>query len=147
MISGQTFLLVEDDEADARYAQIQHNRFNEGGLHVVSDALEAMRYLEGTGEFKDRTLFPFPDALLLDLSLPGMSGLDFLALVRANVAECIKNLPVIITSVTQYSPDVLKARNLGVKGFLTKPIVWEHIQRLLTVPSIGRQPDEEPSGL
>jgi CheY-like chemotaxis protein len=48
----------------------------------VRDGEQALAYLKGDGQYADRHAHPLPDLVLLDLSLPGMSGLDVLAWIR-----------------------------------------------------------------
>lgn len=136
----RTYLLVEDDEADVTFARREHHRGRQSRLRVVRDGTQAVSYLEGKDDFADRAIFPFPHVVLLDLSLPRMSGLELLAWMRAHSEPAIRNLPVIITSITQYRPDVEKARTLGVAGILTKPIDWKLIENLLPLPEKPAQP-------
>lgn len=57
-----------------------------------------------------------PDILLLDLMLPGMSGLDVLRKVRAE-----SDVPVIVVSAKDSESDVVTALELGADDYLTKP--------------------------
>ena len=51
-------------------------------FHIVENGESALLYLEGQGEYADRHSHPFPDLVLLDLSLPGMSGFEVLTRIR-----------------------------------------------------------------
>lgn len=59
-----------------------------------------------------------PAAVLLDLNLPGMSGMDFLKKFRA---EYKNSIPVIIVSARDADEDIISALNLGADEFVTKP--------------------------
>jgi signal transduction histidine kinase len=61
-----------------------------------------------------------PDVLLLDLVMPHVDGLDVLASVRAN--ESLKHTPVIILTSSTEPDTKLRALELGVTDFLSKPV-------------------------
>ena len=74
-----TILMVEDNPDDVTLTECA---FEDAGiripLHVVGTAEAAMAYLAHEGQYADRTAYPTPRALLLDLALPGKSGHDLL---------------------------------------------------------------------
>lgn len=59
-----------------------------------------------------------PELVILDLNLPGMSGLDFLKQFRENYKATI---PVIIVSARDADEDIIKGLDLGADEFVTKP--------------------------
>ncbi len=59
-----------------------------------------------------------PELVILDLNLPGMSGLDFLKQFRENYKTTI---PVIIVSARDADEDIIKGLDLGADEFVTKP--------------------------
>ena len=59
-----------------------------------------------------------PDALLLDLNLPGMSGMEFLRKFRAEYKDSI---PVLIVSARSSDEDIIEALDIGADEFVTKP--------------------------
>lgn len=71
-----------------------------------SDAVEAVHNLK-------------PDLLILDLMLPGRSGLDILRDLRA-LSE-FENLPVLMLTARGQSRDRDMAERAGVSRFMTKP--------------------------
>ena len=60
-----------------------------------------------------------PDLLILDLMLPGMSGLEILVALRADPAT--SNLPVLMLTATGQGRDREAAEFAGVSAFMTKP--------------------------
>ena len=72
-----------------------------------------------------------PDWIILDLNLPIMDGVELLAQLEAlEQHELIKQAITILTSST--SPqDVQKAADLGVKAYLTKPLLSDGVLQLL----------------
>ncbi len=61
---------------------------------------------------------PAPDALLLDIVMPGMTGFEILeAIKRENLAQTAK---VIVLSNQGQESDIAKARELGADGYIIK---------------------------
>jgi CheY-like chemotaxis protein len=84
---SQNVLVVEDDGDDADLLRIAAEKAPEAVyFHVVRDGGEAMAYLKGEGKYADRHAHPFPDLVLLDICLPGMSGFDVLTWIRQQPA-------------------------------------------------------------
>jgi CheY-like chemotaxis protein len=61
-----------------------------------------------------------PDLILMDIEMPGMSGIEFLANIRRN--NLLKFTPVIFLTSNAVSDTVAQALNLGAKGYMVKPI-------------------------
>jgi len=60
-----------------------------------------------------------PDLILLDISLPGMSGFDLLEQLRA--AEATADLPVIMLTAHGREVEKEKGMALGASDYITKP--------------------------
>jgi DNA-binding response OmpR family regulator len=70
-----------------------------------------------------------PDALLLDINMPEVTGLDLLEFLRRNQAW--KRLPIIMLSSEAADVTVDKAMSIGADGYLTKPIVIEELESMM----------------
>jgi CheY-like chemotaxis protein len=80
---SQTVLVVDDNPDDVELLQIAAGAAPEVvSFHIVLDGEQALAYLKGEGQYADRHAHPLPDLVLLDLSLPRMSGFDVLAWIR-----------------------------------------------------------------
>ena len=124
-----TFLLVEDDANDAFIIEQEFKRTQQGiRVVTVHDGIEARRYLEGDGEYGDRTRFPLPDVILLDLKMPRFSGFDFLEWLRYKGAPHINWTPVVVISSSNVQKDVDRAYSLGVNSYLVKPVDWRQFR-------------------
>jgi len=64
-----------------------------------------------------------PDLILLDLSMPGLSGTDTARSLRRSGYT----MPIIVLSANAYSTDRLTAINAGCNDFLAKPIQWPEL--------------------
>jgi CheY-like chemotaxis protein len=128
-VQGEPILLVEDSAADVALVR---RAFRRGGgvaqLHVVRDGDAAVEYLAGTGDYADRARHPMPRLVLLDLKLPRRSGLEVLAWLRGQPG--LGRLPVVILTSSREHVDVDRAYDLGVNGYLLKPVVFDDLQVL-----------------
>lgn len=113
-------LLVEDNSDDVFFMQ---RAFKAAAitnpLHVAEDGDKAIEYLSGAGKFADRTAYPLPCLILLDLKLPGKTGLEVLAWVRKQ-AEFTTTI-VIVLSTSREPRDIHEAYRLGANAYLVKP--------------------------
>jgi CheY-like chemotaxis protein len=111
-------LIVEDEPGDARLMQLamQKNSYDVE-LHEASDGLEALRFLRREGEQFSQA--PRPDMILLDLKMPGLGGLEFLAQVKQD--ERLRVIPVVVITTSALDADVAAAYALGAAGYVPKP--------------------------
>jgi CheY-like chemotaxis protein len=130
MNERQTILLVDDSENDLilMRAAFKKARCN-SPLHEVHNGEEAIAYLKGEGAYADRTQFPLPTVMLLDLNMPKKNGFDVLAWVRAQ--PVLKRLPIIILTASMRSEDVERAFDLGATSFLVKPSNLEELAAMV----------------
>jgi CheY-like chemotaxis protein len=130
MHERQTFLLVDDSENDLLLmrAAFKKARCN-SPLQEVHNGEEAIAYLKGEGAYSDRTQFPLPTVMLLDLNMPKKNGFDVLAWVRAQ--PVLKRLAIIILTASTRSEDVERAFDLGATSFLVKPSNLEELAAMV----------------
>jgi DNA-binding response OmpR family regulator len=76
-------------------------------------------YLQGTGPFADRTAYPLPQLVLLDLNMPRLNGFDVLEWVRQQSG--LSRLQVVIFSSSDEAKDINRAYGLGANWHLVKP--------------------------
>lgn len=67
-----------------------------------------------------------PDAIILDINLPGLSGFDVAKKIRET--DEFKGIPIIMVSAMDQEANVSRAASLGVAAYLPKPI---HMDELL----------------
>ena len=96
--------------------------------HVV-DGQQAIDYLSGTGNFSDRTHFPLPRLVLLDLKLPLLNGFEVLAWARSH-SEFLA-LPVFVLSSSDLPEDISEAKRLGADDFFVKTHTFEDVIQAL----------------
>jgi CheY-like chemotaxis protein len=131
-VNPQSFpiLLVEDSPDDALLIQRAFRKANLANpVQLVRDGEEAVAYLKGAPPFDDRSRFPLPVFMLLDLKLPRRSGLEVLAWVRQE--SPVRRLPVVVLTSSRESVDVNRAYDLGVNSYLTKPVGFEALLEMV----------------
>lgn len=116
-----TVLLVEDNPDDAELIAHAFKKAEVvNPLIVVDDGDKAIDYFHGRSAFADRTEFPLPGLVLLDLKLPRRSGFEVLEAIRAN--RPTRNTPVVVLTSSNQANDIERAYELGANSYLVKPI-------------------------
>jgi CheY-like chemotaxis protein len=131
---GCTVLIAEDEEADL-FLLRRALKEASGALPVysVTDGGEVIAYLSGTGAYADRTIFPLPELLLLDLKLPRKSGFEILEWLRAH--PVFRRLPAVVLTSSELITDVDKAYSLGASGYFVKktdPVEFQQQVRVIS---------------
>jgi CheY-like chemotaxis protein len=121
MTAAQKMVLIaEDDPGDIFLLQ---RAFTVAGvpasLHFVRDGQEAIDYLGGEANYADRTAYPLPDLMLLDLKMPRLNGFDVLQWLRQQPG--LKRLLVTILTSSDQTRDIDRAYDLGANSYLLKP--------------------------
>jgi len=106
MSKGGARILVVDDEVEIVRA-LQRSLVAHG--FEVFTAYSGEEALEAVSHYR-------PDVMVLDLGLPGISGLDVCREVRAQ-----SNLPIIVLSVKDTERDKVLALDLGADDYVSKP--------------------------
>ncbi len=133
----ETILLVEDNPDDAELALLgfaKNAQDDKSGrrnyrIDVVGTGEEALDYLFNRGRYGHRDASASPDLILLDLKLPGISGLTVLKELRR--AQPTQQIPVVILTTSDETSDILDGYNLGVNSYLQKPVDFNAFADLL----------------
>jgi CheY-like chemotaxis protein len=129
---SRAILLVEDDINDAFLFERAFGKAQSAAaLRIVRDGEKVVDYLTGKGEYGDRTRYPFPALILLDLKLPRRGGLEVLAWIRQH--ERFRRLPVVILTSSKQSFDIERAYDLGANSYIVKPMGVEELIQLVQV--------------
>ena len=117
---SRTILLVEDNEDDVFIFSraIKQGRIP-NPIQVASDGDSAIAYLKGAENFSDRTMFPLPFLILLDLKMPGLGGMDVLKWIREQ--PHLEMVSVIMLTSSAEHRDIARAYQLGARSYLVKP--------------------------
>jgi CheY-like chemotaxis protein len=126
----RTILLVEDEPTDAT---LFLRAFKKSGvlnpiLHL-RDGDSALHYLAGRGEYSDRDKYPLPALILLDLKLPGMSGIQLLQWMH--IQGEIRRIPVVVLTGDTDQKTINAAYDLGANSYLVKPGTGDDVARMV----------------
>ncbi|MFF3008177.1 response regulator [Kitasatospora sp. NPDC057940] len=115
-------LIVDDEPALLRTLRIN-----------LSARQYAVRTAASGGEALDRAAHSAPDAVLLDLGLPDLDGMDVLRGLRTHSA-----MPIIVLSGRSGAADKVGALDAGADDYLTKPFLMEEL--LARLRAVLRRP-------
>ena len=122
-------ILVVDDESDV--AELYRQRFRREvrqgtyTMHFANSGEDALGKLAGGVE-------PTLIAILSDINMPGMDGLDLLEEIKQRYPE----LPVMMVTAYGDVERLRRAEKLGAAEFLTKPVDFDHLkEQLRQLPS------------
>jgi CheY-like chemotaxis protein len=139
LVGPRRILLVEDDP-NHRWVmrRILDNAFGEE--ITIEEAESGERALERAGRK------PAVDLMLLDLGLPGISGIEVLKSVRKN--PLTRGLPVVVLTSSQDREDILTAYQYGANSFVSKSETPELMfQRLRMLPVYWLELNQLPRDL
>jgi two-component system, response regulator len=120
-------LLVEDNPDHVLLAKRALKIANVNGeLVVMNDGEQALAYLNG------KPASALPQVVLLDLGLPGISGLEVLQQIRND--PMTHDLPVVILSTSDEVSDKQKGYAIGANSYILKPVEFNrfvHVVEML----------------
>jgi CheY-like chemotaxis protein len=128
-LSERLILLVDDSADDVfLFKRTLAKAHLKNPVQAVANVDEAICYLEGKAAYADRSLFPVPSIVLIDLQMPEKNGFQLLTWLRDRVQ--FRNLHVIVVSGINRMQDVNRAYQLGASSFLIKPVNVEDLRNL-----------------
>lgn len=107
-------LLAEDNDLNLEIAQ-SLLEINDFVVETVKNGQEAVE------EFSERPEF-FYDAILMDIRMPVMDGLEAARQIRTMGRADSRNIPIIAMTANAFSEDMKKSLSSGMNGHLSKPI-------------------------
>lgn len=109
-LNSATIMMVDDEPITMMVVQTFLEEFGFSNFVQVEDSLKAIEAIETH----------LPDILLLDLHMPGKSGMELLAEIRQLPRQA--HLPVVVLTASSDARDKLAALELGATDFLSKPV-------------------------
>jgi len=111
-----TVLLIQASGNDQSRLTLAFVRAAPVRLRIAENGEEARAYLSGEGVHADRSAYPIPQLIVLDLKLPGEPGLEVLRWIRSE--PDLKRIPVIALTSSPESSEVDQAYAIGANSFI-----------------------------
>lgn len=119
----QPLIVCADDDADIR--ELVMFGLENHGYRVVfaADGIEALRLAESWQ----------PSLMILDISMPGLDGLELTRRLRADAGT--SGIPVMLLTARVLDADFEQGYSVGADAYITKPFALDHlnseVERLL----------------
>jgi CheY-like chemotaxis protein len=125
-----SILVVEKDAAELLALK---RAFSEAGVanpfHTLRSNREARQYLSGEYPYSDRTNYPVPSVILLDVG--NSAGFEMLRWVRDKFPE--GGLLLVALTPLEEIRNLSRAYSLGANSFLTKPVNAPEVEELINI--------------
>jgi two-component system OmpR family response regulator len=112
-------ILVVDDNQDIRELIIRMLDFEDYDILTANDGEEALKIIK-SHRF---------DLILLDVMMPGKSGIEVLSEIRSSKDSQIKNLAVVMITAKSLIDDIDAALSAGATSYIVKPFRAEAIKQ------------------
>jgi len=117
----KTILLVEDNpDHEALTLRALRKAGLANPVIVARDGAEALDYLFGQGTYAGRDTADIPQAVLLDLKLPKVDGLEVLQRMRSD--DRTKLIPVVVLTSSDEEKDLVTSYAYGANSYIRKPV-------------------------
>ena len=146
MARGRTILMAEDDAEDCllvREALVESRQRCD--LRIVRDGEELLDYLNRRGPYANGQEAPAPDLILLDLKMPKRDGREALRELKSD--SRFKQIPVVVFTTSTDKDDIRYAYRMGVNSYVTKPVTFRDLVKLMEILSQYWLEWVEPPGL
>lgn len=128
--SSSAILLVDDQPNDVLLTQLALKRAGvTNPLFTVGDGCEAIAYLSGADQYRDRETFPDPALILLDLKMPRLDGFGVLEWLQKQ--KCFDRIVRIVLTSSNIDSDIARAWSLGADDYFVKPNEHTELIRIL----------------
>lgn len=118
-------IYIEDDLDFTEVVEQAFNQVNSNTqLKIIEDGKAALRQLDSLASEKST-----PCLVLLDMNLPGISGLDVLKKIRES--QALKYIPVVMFSTSENPKDIKASLENGANAYVTKPLGYLNLVNCL----------------
>lgn len=123
---GVTVLHVDDDPNDTALLQAASRKAQlDFQLHNVEDGERAMEYVRDA----ERAGRKMPSLVLLDLKMPGATGVEILKWIRQHPR--LNDVPVVVLSGSELQDDIQRAYAAGANSYRVKPLGFDALVEMI----------------
>ena len=120
-------LLVEDEEAHAELTKRAIRKAgNANRIDVLTDGEEALDYVFNRAKYADKTKYPLPGLIILDIKLPNIDGIEILKQIKEH--PVLKKIPVIMLTTSDREEDICRSYIHCANSYLTKPVGFKEFE-------------------
>ena len=127
---NKNILLVEDSSDDV---ELIKRKFNSSRIScklvIAKNGEEALDYIYRRRKYVDKERFPDPNLIILDIRMPKVNGIEVLKEIKSN--EKIKDVPVIMFTVSTIEKDLLDSFDIGCEHYVAKSVGFEKFKDTL----------------
>lgn len=128
MRNDLTILIVDDDDGHACLINKNLRRSGiDGEILRFKDGQEIIDFLFWGQRNQQREERSF--VCLLDINLPGLSGIEVLARIKSDKQLC--RMPVIMVTTTDDPGEIKRCYNIGCDGYIIKPVECGRFSELI----------------
>ena len=132
LLNAKAILLIEDEERDSQLTRLAFRKANvRRPIVAVRDGQAAMAYLRGFGKYRDRTRYPSPCLIIVDLTLPWMNGLQLLGWLKGQPE--FDRVPKVVLTESSREQDRKLAMELGCRDYFVKPPELGELVEIISV--------------
>ena len=125
-----TILIAEDNQDDAFFLERACRKIGlKNPVQILTDGAEVIDYLKAAGKYENRSEYPFPSVMFIDVKMPRVNGFEVLKWLQEN--QHCKVIPTMMFSSSEQPEDVDRAYQLGANAYLVKPNLIEHLHTKL----------------
>lgn len=120
-------LLIEDDAIEVmKFIKVIETLGEDHQIVEAKNGEEALDILNSGKQL--------PDIIVLDLNMPKVNGIEFLASLKKD--DLLKYIPTIVLTTSNNPKDILECYKIGIAGYILKPLKYEdyvsRINKVLT---------------
>ena len=124
--AGIHILIADDSKADRALVRRAFAKLDEKPhLHMCQDGAEVLDFLNQRGEYEGA---PRPQACLMDIKMPGVSGIDALTEIKAD--EDLRSIVVFMFSSSDAPDDIADCYRHYANGFIKKPFETKQMEEI-----------------
>lgn len=122
-----TLAIIDNDQVNSFVLKnIITRNYSDAIVELIPDGQSGLEYFKDLEDKGER----FPDVILLDIYMPGLSGFDFLDVYEEIYSH--KQTVIFAMSNSLVKEDQQRANEYSVvKGFITKPLIYNNIQFII----------------
>jgi CheY-like chemotaxis protein len=127
MAGSAAVLLIDDNGDDAfLFQRAMGGSRAQVRLHVVTDVSSAQNYLRGLEPYEDRSKWPMPRLVFLDMRLRQTHGTEFLTWAKANPR--FKRIPIVAVSSSLTGVAANEILSLGANAVMVKAAQFNELK-------------------